>query len=171
MKKKGIVIFIIAFLFGIKSFAQYEIQRAQALFIYNFTKGISWPETSLKGEFVIGVVGDKDLFLEIESLTKNKKVGMNTIVVKYFVKPAQVAESHILVVGDKYASNFDQIKEAMGSFPSLFINTRDGISPKGSGINFRIIDDKLKFAMSTTNIKSSGLVVDSRLEKMAYLVN
>ena len=171
MKTKTIVFTIVALLLGVKSFAQVEISKAEALFIYNFTKGISWPESSLKGEFVIGVVGDKDLYNELDALTKNKNVGMNKISVKYFAKPTEVSDSHILIVGDRYASNFEQIKLAVGSFPSLLINTRDGMTSKGSGINFRVVDDKMKFVMSKSNIKNCGLVIDSRLEKMAILVD
>jgi hypothetical protein len=171
MKRKTIVITVIALLLSVKIFAQVDVSKAEALFVYNFTKGISWPETSLKGEFVIGVVGDRDLYNELDVLTKNKNVGANKISVKYFGKPNEITNSHILIVGDKFAASFDQIKSSVGTFPSLFINTKDGMALKGSGINFRLFDDKMKFVMNTSNIKSKGLTVDSRLEKMAILVN
>jgi hypothetical protein len=168
---KSIGIAIIALFLSVNSFAQVEIPKAEALFIYNFTKGISWPESSLKGEFVIGVVGDRDLYNELEVLTKNKNVGLNKISLKYYAKPSEIVSSHVLIVGDRYAGSFDQIKSSAGTFPTLFINTRDGMTAKGSGISFRLVDDKMKFVMSTSNIKNRGLQIDSRLEKMAILVD
>jgi hypothetical protein len=168
---KSIVIALVLCVFGVNSFAQVGIEKAEALFIYNFTKGISWPASSLNGEFVIGVVGDKYLFDELETLTKSKSVGTNKISVKYFAKPAEIVNSHILVVGNRFSGSFEQIKASTGSFPSLFINTSDGMTAKGSGIDFRLIDDKMKFVMSTANIKNRGLLIDSRLEKMAILIN
>ena len=47
------------------NYAQVEMSRAQANFIYNFTKFFDWPQTEKSGDFVIGVLGSKSLFTNL----------------------------------------------------------------------------------------------------------
>jgi hypothetical protein len=49
-------------------------ERLKAIFIYNFTKHISWPSKS--GNFVISVPGNNKIITEIEVIAANKTAGI-----------------------------------------------------------------------------------------------
>lgn len=70
--------FILSVLFVISivkfNYAQVELARAQAMFMYNFTKFFDWPQTEKTGDFVMGVLGDRDLASELERATSGKKM-------------------------------------------------------------------------------------------------
>jgi len=49
--------------------------KIKAVYIYNFTKYIEWPEEYLMERFVVGILGkDESLFNELEKMAKVKKV-------------------------------------------------------------------------------------------------
>ena len=56
-------------------FSQTELGKAQAFFIYNFSRLIKWPASYSQGDFVIGVLGDSQTYQNLVELTKDKKVG------------------------------------------------------------------------------------------------
>ena len=64
-----IAIFVMLSLLCVNSFSQNEvstIEKAEALFIYNFSRHIGWPESSFTSdEFIIGVVSNKTVFNEL----------------------------------------------------------------------------------------------------------
>lgn len=169
--KTRLIVFVASLLFVGNTLAQESFEKAQALFIYNFTRFIGWPIESLSGEFVIGVLGDKSLYEAVFVTTMGKSVGVNKIVVKSFSTPEEHTPCHILVIGVKYRSKTEEIKNKLGNAPTLMINAGDGRISKASGIGFKMVDDKMKFEMYLSNIKNAGLVVSSQLEKMGIILD
>lgn len=174
MKFKVVLVIIIMLISNVKIFSQDEVftpEKAEALFIYNFSRHIGWPESSFNSdEFVIGVVGDKLLFHEISKITKDKQVGKNKIVVKYFASSDEVVNSHMLVIGDKFRNNIELYKSKLSSFPTLFINSGNNNSVNNTCISFKQVDQKMSYILSRNNIKNKGLIMSKRLEEMALAV-
>jgi len=75
-KKVFIKFFLVGILFtlGILNSSAQELDyRAQSLYIYKFTKFISWPEEKAEGDFVIGVFGNSPIFDELKLMASLKK--------------------------------------------------------------------------------------------------
>ncbi len=68
----------VVFLFT-TAYMQNTIPKAQTLFIYNFALLTEWPQQYLNGPFVIGVIGESDIFSELNSYTADKRVGSQQI--------------------------------------------------------------------------------------------
>ena len=167
--KKGVL--LIAFLLvGVNfGFSQVSsVSQAQALYIFNFSRLIQWPAGSTSGEFVIGVVGDNDLFSSLTSYVANKKVGTQPIVVKKFDDPQSVARCHIVFVGDGKVSRLNEIIGKLQGSNSLIITERKGMINSGSAIDFFMEQDKLRFVMNSDNAQKYNLTVSKSLEDMAY---
>jgi hypothetical protein len=65
-----------------KTHAQHEADyRIQANIIYRFTKYIDWPINKKAGDFIIGVNGESPLYDDLKSVSANKTVGGQRIVV------------------------------------------------------------------------------------------
>ncbi|MFN7329218.1 MAG: YfiR family protein [Bacteroidota bacterium] len=52
----------------------------------------------------------------------------------------------------------------------MVITDRNGLGAKGSCINFKTVDDKLKFELNQAAIETSNLKVSSALTSMAILI-
>src|SRR6056297_3678408 len=97
MKRLLLSIFFILFITKL-NYAQVEMSKAQAMFSYNFTKFFDWPQSEKQGDFVMGVLGSRNLTLELEKVTAGKKNVTQPIVVKYFRNINEVEKCHVIFV-------------------------------------------------------------------------
>jgi hypothetical protein len=164
MKKYLLVLSIFTFLFfnGISQVT--SISQAQSMFIYNFSRLIQWPAGSSTGVFVIGVIGDNDLYTSLLSFVANKKVGAQSIVVKKFEDPQSISRCQILFVGNSKISKFPDVISQIQGFNSLVITEKRGMINSGSAIDFVLVEDK----MNPDNAVKYNLTVSKSLEDMAY---
>lgn len=167
---KKTVIIIALMLVGVRfGFSQVSsISQAQTMFIYNFSRMIQWPAGSTAGEFVIGVVGDNEIYNSLVAFVANKKVGSQPITVKRFDDPQSVSRCHILFVGDSKISKINEIVGKLQGSNSLIITERKGMINSGSAIDLFMDQDKLKFVMNSENAEKYNLTVSKSLVDMAY---
>jgi hypothetical protein len=145
-----------------------SVSQAQSMFIYNFSRLIQWPAGSSSGEFIIGVIGDNEVYSSLLSFVANKKVGAQAIVVKNFEDPQSISRCQILFVGDSKISKFPEVINRIQGFNSLVITEKRGMINSGSAIDFILVEDKLKFVMNAENAAKYNLTVSKSLEDMAY---
>jgi hypothetical protein len=150
--------------------AQGTDYRFHSIFIYNFTKYIQWPATQQSGDFVIAVVGNSPIIEELNKITANKTVGNQRIVVKKFKSASEIEDCHILFVPGAGSSNFDSVQEKLKGKSTLVITEKSGLSQKGSGINFILLENKWKFELNESATQSAGLKVSRELSQMAISV-
>ncbi len=167
--KKLLLLFAVLFFVQL-SYSQTEIPRAQSIFIYNFTRLVEWPESYKSGDFIIGVLGNSDIYSELEAYTTGKKVGMQSIVIKRFKDISEVDKCHILFVSYNKSTGLPDILKKTDSSPTLIIGEKKNIMNEGAGIGFVLVDDKLKFELNIPSATRNGLKVNSKLQEMAMTV-
>jgi hypothetical protein len=145
-----------------------SVSQAQSLYIYNFSRLIQWPAGSQSGDFVIGVIGDEELYKSLVTYISNKKVGSQPISIKKFDSPENITRCHIVFVGNVKVSSFDDLIGRLRGSNSLIITEKKGMINMGSAIDFFMDQDKLKFVMNSTNAEKYDLTVSKSLEDMAY---
>lgn len=164
---KRLFLSVVIFLLVIKfNYAQVEMQRAQAMFIYNFTKFFDWPQTEKSGDFIIGVLGARELSTELEKTTNGKKNVTQNIVVKYFKNISEVSKCHVIFVDALKSDNITNIHKQTGVHCLILTDSQSGIS-KGAIIQFISEGDRLKYDFSKENALKHGLKFHSRVEEMA----
>lgn len=166
--KKFIGLILILFSIATIGFAQTGIPRAQAMFIYNFSRLIEWPANYKTGEFVIGVLGNSPITSELESYTLNKKVGSQDIVVKTFRTTEEFTKCQILFVPFSKTKQLEEFSAKLSGQSTLVITEKNGAIDEGAGINFVIIGDKLKFEISSSYTTKYDVKFSSKLLEMAY---
>jgi len=168
MKKR--IILIALMLAGVRfGYSQVtSVSQAQSLFIYNFSRLIQWPAGNQSGDFVIGVIGDDELYKSLITYVSNKKVGAQPIAIKKFDNPDNVTRCHIVFVGNGKVTSFDDIINQLRGSNSLIITEKKGMINMGSAIDFFMDQDKLKFVINSTNAQKYNLTVSKSLEDMAY---
>lgn len=145
--------------------------KVHANIIYRFTKYVEWPENRRTGDFVIGIIGDTPLYSELSTLTSNKSVGNQKIVIKKISDNSGFYNCSILFISAEESRNLKRIALQTNEMPVLIITEDNGLAKKGSCINFIITDDHLKLEINKNNILSRNLNIASELLKLATIVN
>lgn len=165
MKRLFFTIFLFSILANI-SYGQSEISRAQANFIYNFTKFFDWPQTEKTGDFVIGVFGSRELATNLEKVTSGKKNVTQNIVIKYFNNFDQVSKCHVIFVSALKSSKIASIHTKTGMHCLIISDSRSAIN-NGAAIQFVLEYDRLKYEFSKGNALKHGLKFHSKVSEMA----
>jgi hypothetical protein len=150
--------------------AQTDIARAEALFIYNFSRLIEWPPNYKTGPFVIGVLGTAPITEQLKAFTTGKQVGAQPITVKSFGSPAEISTCHILFIPFSETKYMPNILPQVTNKSTLIITEKNEAIQQGSAINFVVIGDKLKFELSPNNAMKYNIKLSSKLNEMAYMV-
>lgn len=160
------LIILALIVFSFKGRAQEE--STIALSVYNFTRFIEYPASDASGDFVIDVIGHKSVYDKLKELTTGKMVGRRPIVVRFLESVNKVTQSNILFVGFWQSAAFPKVLEMVGNSHTLIISEKDGLIDSGSGINFVIRNNGIKFEIKRTNIEKHGLTLSKELENMAF---
>lgn len=146
--------------------AQVAMDKAQANFIYNFTKFFDWPQAEKTGDFIIGVVGSRAIAGELEKVTAGKKNVTQNIVIKYFKNEDEVTKCQVIYVESFKSGALTNIHEKTGVHCLIISNSLSAIE-KGAVIQFITEDDRLKYAFSKQNALNHGLKFHSKISEMA----
>jgi len=144
--------------------------KVHANIIYRFTKYVEWPENKHAGDFVIGIIGDSPLYEELGTLTTNKSVGHQKIMIKKLSAGAASYTCQILFIGQEESRNLKRVALLTADQPVLLITEENGLAKKGSCINFIIVDDRLKLEINKNNVLSRNLNIASELLKLATII-
>lgn len=164
MKKVRFLTFLAGLCLFTASYGQNE--KFKALFIYNFTNYIEWPNAG--ATFTIIVLGDSPIIGELQAISKIKKVGNATIEVRKVNSISEVVNANIIFIPSNHKKALAEAVQSMVGKPVLIIT--DGAQGK-FGINFVENESKQSFQISKTNIEEHKLKVNSSLIALGLSVN
>lgn len=141
-----------------------------AQLLYNFIKYVQWPNETEPGEFVVGVIGDENVFATLQKWYDGKPKGSKKYVIKKLSTAEETASCQVVYIGKSKNREFDSIKTNTVGKSVLTITDGNGLGQKGSCINFKVIDGKLKFELNQATLTSSNLKVSNQLTSMAILL-
>jgi hypothetical protein len=151
--------------------ANAQDEKFKALFMYNFTKYIEWPAGQRQGNFVIGVIGNPLLAVELNTIAGKQKVGTQTIVVKTFNSVDEIDNCQIIYLGRTKCNLINSVLDKLTGKNTLIITDKEGMALHGAGINYVMDGDRLKYEVNRTNIEKKGLVVSNALLALGISVS
>ena len=162
--------FMTAFFLSLNIFSN-DLFRVQAMYIYNFTRYVNWPESYKMNNFVIGVLGECGIVEELKCFTQGKKVGNRSISVICFNSIAEIKQCHILYVPNDKSEDLSKILAKVSKSNNLIVCESQGLINAGAAISFIFTENKLKFELNSENANKYGLTVSSTLCNMAMSCN
>jgi hypothetical protein len=141
-----------------------------AAMLYNFIKYVQWPNEGEPGDFVVGVIGDENVFTTLKTWYDGKAKGSKKYVIRKLSSAAEAEGCQVVYVGRSKNKDFDIIKSSVTGKSVLTITDGNGMGQKGSCINFKVIDGKLKFELNQATVTGSNLKVSTQLSSMAILI-
>jgi hypothetical protein len=174
--KLRVLFFLVVFGFAFASANKAQAQdfrdleyRVHTIFIYNFTKYISWPSSKSRGNFVIAVIGETKLTNELQRMAKLKTVGGRKIQIKKYSSMNEFTDAHILVLPIGSSDLLSQAIRKAGK-DCLIVTQKEGLARLGSYINFVSVNGKPRFELNNGAISRSELRVANQLKAIAIQI-
>lgn len=145
------------------------IHEIHAAMIYNFMKYIQWPDDA-GGDFIVGVLGEDNVFNTLKSYYDGKPKGTKKYSIRKLADASEAANCQVVYIGKNKSKEFDNVKNATAGKSILTVTDSFNLGKKGSCINFKVIDDKLKFEINQSSMNSAALKVAGQLSSMAILI-
>ena len=166
-----ILMLLAAFVFGSfssgPSSSEGNEYQIKAMFVFNFTKYVEWPESKPGDFFTIGVIGESEITEHLERIAIQKKVGDRKIVVKALSSEAD-DYCNILIVSNSRLGKLEQIEKKFAGKGVLIISDE---SPRSAAINLVTRDNKIRFEINQSLAKSGGIKISSQLLSLAVEVH
>lgn len=147
--------------------AQAQTEKFKALYIYNFTKLIKFPESPDKPDFVIGVVGETPVHGELSSIASTRKIENRNMLVRKVSKPEECNDCDIVFISEFKSGSIKAFSDYFEGKPVLLISESTQGLEKGAAINFLLVDQKLKFELNRARFDKNNLKVSSQLYELA----
>ena len=145
-------------------------EKFKALFLYNFTKNIEWPNVG-QTEFEIGIIGNSNVYDEMLTIAQKGKVGNLPLVIKKYNSIDQIQNSKIIFISNNKNAVIANAVAKFASKPVVIVTENSGSTYDGVSIRFVMIDDKLKFEISRKNTQKNGMKVNSSLFGLGKEIN
>jgi hypothetical protein len=163
---RHLILYLSFLFFGFNALGQTVDIKKSALFVFNFTKYIDWPDDGFQ-EFSIGVFGDQAALTEFQKQAYYKKYGQLGIKVKLCSKPSDTRDCQLIYISKAYMPKSKSIIAFISDKPILIITEGEG-QTKASGAHISIFQQndkssKTSFEISKKNIENSNLKVSSQL--------
>ena len=139
--------------------------KVKAVFIYNFTKYITWPAESNSETFKIGVINNAELFEVLDKMSNVKKITNRNIEVTHLKKLDEITNFQIIYTSDKNMFPLENIYKILGNNPVLLVS--DEYNQNEVMIDFRKNGKKQKFALNEGELKNRNLQVNPTLLNLA----
>lgn len=161
---------IILCLFSNLQAQERPIHEIHAAMLYNFIKYVQWPNETEAGEFVVGVIGDENVFNTLKQWYDGKPKGTKKYAIRKLAAATEAGDCQVVYVAKSKSREFETIKNSIAGKSVLTITDGSGLGQKGSCINFKVIDGKLKFELNQAVLTSANLKVSGQLTSMAILI-
>lgn len=155
---------------AIDSAPEYSIKAA---YLYNFASYVDWPPGGLGGagaSFVIGVLGDERIAEYLVPMTEGREIHGRPVEIRQVADDDPVDSLHMLFIAEDSAGELPRLQEAAREHALLIVTDWKGALESGSVINFRLIDERVRFEVSLKAARDCGLSISSRMLAVAQRV-
>ena len=148
-------------------------QSIKAAYLYKFASYVDWPDGILKDPSTpptIAVIGADALADELAVMTGGRTVDGRSISVRRLQAEEALDGVHILFVGARRTGVLAELTPVAQAKSTLVVTESGDALEFGSVINFRPVDQRVRFEVSLDSADKSGLRLSSRLLAVAERV-
>lgn len=143
-------------------------RSVKAAFLYKFLGYMEF-STEPGPSLVVGVLGADEMASELAQITSGRNVGSRTITVRQLRDGDSLTGLHLLFVGDDAAQPAQALRTAEKNGTVTVTEQENGLQ-SGSVINFRVVDERVRFEVSLPAAERCNVRLSSRLLSVAYHV-
>jgi hypothetical protein len=146
-------------------------RRVKAAFLYKFLGYAEFPANAFAdagAPLLIGVVDADDLADDLARIVAGRTTGSRAVVVRRMAESEIGTPVHMLFVGGLEAGRVGRLLRQANAL--LVVTESDNALPAGSAINFRIVDERVRFDVALEAAEKNGVKLSSRLLTVANRV-
>lgn len=150
-----------------------EEYQIKAVFLFNFTQFIEWPNSTFPKDdtpLIIGILGKDPFGSYLDETIRNEKVKDHPLVVHRFRTVEEISLCHILFINIHERDNLKAIFKALNAKNILTVGEVTNFARYGGMIRFYKANDKIRIRINVEAVKSTDLVISSKLLRLAELV-
>jgi hypothetical protein len=146
--------------------AEISEYRVKAAFLYNFSRFVTWPETTLQDrtEFSLCVIGTDPFGAQLDKLA-GKPVHKNTLVVKRLKSLTLADDCQLVYISED--TEFTEVLLLVREKPVLTVSDAEDFIEKSGIIQFEMVQDKVRFRINMNAAKGASLSISSKLLSLA----
>lgn len=143
--------------------------RVKSAFLYNFSRFVTWPETTLQDrtEFSLCVIGTDPFGTQLDKLT-GKPVHDRTLVVQRLSSLTLLDDCQLVYIGKNTA--LSEALMIVREQPVLTVSEAADFIEQGGIIQFKLVHNKVRFRINLDAAKTAGLSISSKLLSLAINV-
>lgn len=154
--------------FGVR---EYQLKAA---FLFNFTQFVVWPKETFSDEhksIVVAILGDDPFGRDLDDAVRGENVDNRSIVVRRYRRVEQIDVCHVLFISSSESQQMDQIVARLKNRSILTVSDFDSSGRRGGMVRFVPENNHIKLRIDVAAAKAAGLVVSSKLLRVAEIVN
>jgi len=141
--------------------------RIKAAFLYNFTSFVNWPEgTTGESGFTLCILGQDPFGTLLDNLA-GKLVNNTPLIIKRIGRSEHLGQCRLLFIGETSTQQLRKTLSLLHDTPVLTVSDTTGFTELGGMIEFRVIANKVRFAINNKAAESAGLSISSKLLNLA----
>ncbi|MDB5934884.1 MAG: YfiR family protein [Massilia sp.] len=148
-------------------------RNVKAAFLYKFLGYVDYPEHVLPpaGEpLVIGILGADDVAEELGRISAGRSMNGRAVVVRKLRPGDALGKVQMLFIGEDDVADVEKALAAVKQMPVLTVTETGRNLRQDSVINFRVVDERVRFEVSLDAAERNNLKLSSRLLAVAYKV-
>lgn len=149
--------------------AELTLERSvKAAFLSKFIGYVEFD--AAPGPITIGVLGADDIAAELKRLVPGRAASARAVLVRSLGADESLAGVNMLFVGGGQSERAEQVLGAAAKLGILTVTEVDSGLRQGSMINFRRVDERVRFEVSLPAAQKSNVKLSARLLSVAYHV-
>jgi len=158
------------------AFREHEVE---AVFLYNFGKFVSWPESAFAGAkspFVIGLVGRSEVGEFLKKTARDGEVRGRRLEIREIGTSdeqstiAEMGRCHVLFIGRSSSEALPKIIAKLAREPVLTVSDTPGFADIGGVIGFVVGEKKVALEFDLAAAKAARLKLSSKLLRVGRIV-
>jgi hypothetical protein len=167
-----IMVWLIACSQNVQAQAPTREYQLKAVFLYNFTQFVNWPDNAFENDqspLVIGVMGENPFGNYLVQTVAGEKINGRPMIVQHFKNDEEIKSCHILFINIREAGTVEQVLTAVQGKNILTVSDHADFIKQGGMIQF-VTSNKIKLRVNMDACKKTGIVLSSKLLRLAEII-
>ena len=150
--------------------AEYQVK---AVFLFNFTQFVDWPQKSFvdaQAPFVIGVLGRDPFGSALDDAVRGERVNGRPLVIERYASRAELKPCQILFIDRSASAEIEQTLDDLVHTGTLTVSDFDSGSQHDVIIRFLNENQKIRLRINVGSAHDAGLTISSKLLRPAQVV-
>lgn len=148
--------------------------QVKAVFLYNFSRFVEWPDGAFadaKSPFVVGVFGFDPFGADLDEAVRGESVRGHPLVVRRVRNAAEAAQCQILFIHHSEGERLDEVLGVLEKRSTLTVSDIDGAAQRGVMIRLVTQDGRIRMRINVDSARAAQLTISSNLLRSAQIVD